>query len=145
MVCSIIAYGIEQIDWDKFADMLVTGGYFVVGKDRGKTLETYFVELQVTNTEEQVRRKRGKTIVSQNLWIFGGGDYTILIEGMFETRHNHVSMKIPGDDRAMLPELPKIVKFFTDAGKKVHCEHTGDELEYVYPVKKVCATVTRME
>ena len=148
LVNSIIAYGMEHIDWNKFVDEYQTGGYFVVGKDRGEVKGTYFVDMTVTNISERVIYKGFPNSVDIVGQVEEGelDEYGIAVSGFLPGRDGQqlVKINIPCDEYDRVPELPRIVKFFTDDGKRVFCCKSGNELAYVYPVAKIDVKVTTL-
>lgn len=139
LVCSILAFRIEDVAWHNFKDLFVTGGYFVVGKERDRIIDTYFVNMIVTDDPERVMWM-GNPAIEVNLKF--KSQYSILVGGMFDSREDKIRVEVPGNRDGHIPELPGVVKFFKDRGKRVFCEASGRELEYVYPLKKVEVTVT---
>jgi len=140
LVCSFFAFRIEDVAWNQHADKFVTGRYFVVGQTGGRIISTHFVTMDVTNNKEGVIYKSFKNDIDiDNREIFH-----ISVDGMFDTREDRINMEIPVDVNGEIPELPKIVKFFTDRGNSVFCRASGWEMEYVYPLVKVDVEVTTL-
>ena len=147
LVKSIIAYGIEHIDWNKFINEFQTGGYFVVGKNGFEINGAYFVDMTVTNIGERVIYKGFPNSVD----VVGQVDeeeldeYGIAVSGFLPGREFQlVKINVPCDEYDRVPELPGIVKFFTDDGKRVFCRTSGNELAYVYPVAKIDVKITTL-